>query len=137
MVVAQLVKRLLPIPEVRGSNPAIGKKLFILNIRLLSTVYCKDENKEKEARNGPFKKITFGEILNAIWAILSPLATTCSTKTSKQCCLRDSVCGSVGEPAASDTSRQQVIITIICIETTLKRQKRIKRGREWLSHGDL
>ena len=60
-----------------------------------------------------------------------------TTKISKQCCLRDSVCGSVGEPAASDTSHQQVIITIICIETTLKRQKRIKRGREWLSHGDL
>ena len=35
-VVAQLVERSLPIPEVRGSNPVIGKK-FILNI-LLSTV---------------------------------------------------------------------------------------------------
>ena len=27
--VAQLVERLLPIPEVRGSNPVIGKNLFI------------------------------------------------------------------------------------------------------------
>ena len=26
--VAQLVERLLPIPEVRGSNPVIGKKLY-------------------------------------------------------------------------------------------------------------
>ena len=39
VVVAQLVERLLPIPEVRGSNPVIGKNLFILNICLLSTVY--------------------------------------------------------------------------------------------------
>ena len=28
VVVAQLVERLLPIPEVRGSNPVIGKTLF-------------------------------------------------------------------------------------------------------------
>ena len=54
--VAQLVERLLPIPEVRGLNPVIGKNLFILNICLLSPVYWKDENKEKEAWNGPFKK---------------------------------------------------------------------------------
>ena len=38
VVVAQLVERSLLIPEVRGSNPVIGKKLFILNICLLSTV---------------------------------------------------------------------------------------------------
>ena len=36
VVVAQLVERSLPIPEVRGSNPVIGKNLFIC---LLSTVY--------------------------------------------------------------------------------------------------
>ena len=57
MVVAQLVEWLLPIPEVHGSNPVIGKKLFILNICLLSTVYWKDENKEKEAGYGPFLTI--------------------------------------------------------------------------------
>ena len=34
--VAQLVERSLPIPEVHGSNPVIGKNLFILNICLLS-----------------------------------------------------------------------------------------------------
>ena len=30
------------------------KFIYILNICLLSTVYWKDENKEKEAGNGPF-----------------------------------------------------------------------------------
>ena len=49
VVVAQLVERLLPIPEVWSSNPVIGKNLFISNIYLLSTVYWKGENKEKEA----------------------------------------------------------------------------------------
>ena len=39
VVVAQLVERLLPILEVCGSNPVIGKILFISNICLLSTVY--------------------------------------------------------------------------------------------------
>ena len=39
VVVGQLVERSLPIPEVRGSNPVIGKNLFISNICLLSTVY--------------------------------------------------------------------------------------------------
>ena len=28
VVVAQFVEQSLPIPEVRGSNPVIGKKLF-------------------------------------------------------------------------------------------------------------
>ena len=32
------------------------KFIYILNICLLSTVYRKDENKEKEAGKGPFKK---------------------------------------------------------------------------------
>ena len=39
VVVAQLVERSLLIPEVRGTNPVIGKKLFILNICLLSNGY--------------------------------------------------------------------------------------------------
>ena len=55
---AQLVERSLLIPEVCSLNPVIGKNLYILNICILSTVYCKDENKEKEAGNGPFKKTT-------------------------------------------------------------------------------
>ena len=29
VVVAQLVERSLPIPEVRGSNPVIGKNLYL------------------------------------------------------------------------------------------------------------
>ena len=54
---AQLVEWSLPIPVVRGSNPVIRKiYLFLLNICLLSTVYWKDENKEKEAGDGPFFK---------------------------------------------------------------------------------
>ena len=40
VVVAQLVERSLPIPDVRGSNPVIGKNLFIMNIYLLLTVNC-------------------------------------------------------------------------------------------------
>ena len=40
VVVAQLVERSLLIPEVRGSNPVIGKYLLILNnYCILSTVY--------------------------------------------------------------------------------------------------
>ena len=51
VVVAQFVERSLPIPEVHGSNPVIGKK-NILNIYY--QLYWKDKNKENEARNGPF-----------------------------------------------------------------------------------
>ena len=39
VVVAQLVERSLPIPDVPGSNPVIGKNLFKSNICFLSTVY--------------------------------------------------------------------------------------------------
>ena len=53
VVVAQVVEQPLPIPEVRGSNPLIGKNL---NIEHLFTVNCieKTKIKEKEAGNGPF-----------------------------------------------------------------------------------
>ena len=50
---AQLLERLLP--TVHGSNPVIRKNF----IEHLFTVNCIeiDENKEKEAVNGPFKKV--------------------------------------------------------------------------------
>ena len=51
---AQLGEGSLTKPEDPGSNPVIGN--FYLNIYLLLTVCRKDENKEKEAGNGPFKK---------------------------------------------------------------------------------
>ena len=51
--VAQMGERSLLIPEVRRSNPVISKNLFILYICLLSNVYWKDENDEKEAGDGP------------------------------------------------------------------------------------
>ena len=50
MAVAQLVERSLPIAEVHGSSPVIGK-IYIEHV-----LYWKDENKEKEAGNGPFLK---------------------------------------------------------------------------------
>ena len=55
MVVAQL-----PTPEVRGSNPVIGKKLYLYH---LFTVNCieKTKIKKNESGNGPFAK-TVGNI---------------------------------------------------------------------------
>ena len=50
---AQLAERSLPTPEIRGSNPAIGN---ISNIFICQLLSRKDENKEKEARKGPFKR---------------------------------------------------------------------------------
>ena len=53
VVVSQLVKRLLPTPEIRGSNPVIGN--FHTYV---STVNCIEKTKinEKEASNGPKRK---------------------------------------------------------------------------------
>ena len=53
VVVAQLVERSPPIPEVCSSNPLIGK-IYIEHF----TVNCieKTKNKEKEAGNGQFLK---------------------------------------------------------------------------------
>ena len=48
---AQLVERSLQIPEIRGLNPVIGKAL---STKFL--YHRKDENKEKEAGNGPSLK---------------------------------------------------------------------------------
>ena len=57
VIVAQLVEQLLPIPEVRGSNPVIGKNLYWTSYCQL---YWKDENKEKEAGKGQFfEKMNF------------------------------------------------------------------------------
>ena len=53
VVVAQLVERSLPIPEVRGSNPVIGKNLY-----RTFTVNCIEKTKIKKKRPGMahFKK---------------------------------------------------------------------------------
>ena len=51
VVVAQLVEQFLPTPEVRGSNPVIGK-FYITHI--LSTVL-----KRREIGNSPFKISVF------------------------------------------------------------------------------
>ena len=51
MVVPQLVERLLPIPEVRGSNPVISKNLYIY----WTFVYCQlcmEKTKIKKKRPG-------------------------------------------------------------------------------------
>ena len=53
MVVAQLAEGSLPIPEISVSNPDIGIIMNVFTSQLLSR---KDENKEKEAGNGPIKK---------------------------------------------------------------------------------
>ena len=55
MVVAQLVDWLLPTPEIRGSDPVIGKLLY-RTFNCLSTVNSieKTKIKKKEAGNGPF-----------------------------------------------------------------------------------
>ena len=55
MIVVQLVERFFPTPEVRGLNPVIGKLLY--GTFFYCQLYRKGENKEKEAGNGPFKKI--------------------------------------------------------------------------------
>ena len=49
---AKLVERSLPTPEFRGLNPVIGK---VLSSKLSTncTIDRKDENKVKEAGNGP------------------------------------------------------------------------------------
>ena len=56
--VAQLVERLLPTLEVRGSNPFIGK-LFIKHFFIVN---CSEKgNKEKEAVNGTEKNLNYGD----------------------------------------------------------------------------
>ena len=58
-IAAQLAEQSLLTPEIRGSNPDIGNKLFRMYIcQLLSR---KDVNKEKEAGNGPIKKTQYGD----------------------------------------------------------------------------
>ena len=54
MVVAQLVERSLPTPEVRSLNPVIGK----FYIEHLLTINCIEntKNKHKEVGHGPFSK---------------------------------------------------------------------------------
>ena len=68
VVVVQLVERSLPTAEVRGSNPVIGKLLY--RTFIYCQLYWKDENKEKEAENGPFlKKLRFSLSPNFIYNI--------------------------------------------------------------------
>ena len=56
----------LTIPEVRSSNPVIGNKIY----NIYCQMYWKDENKEKEAENGPF--------LQKLYQVVNGLKSTCS-----------------------------------------------------------
>ena len=53
VVVAQLAERSPPTPEIRRSNPIIGKTLFDCQLYFSSE---RTKISEKEAENGPFKK---------------------------------------------------------------------------------
>ena len=53
VVVAQLVEGLLPPPEIRGSNPNIGK---VLSTKCELNRKDNNKEKEKEARKGPSLK---------------------------------------------------------------------------------
>ena len=58
VVRAQLAERTLPTPEVRGSNPVIGEfSTEQFNFHPIVNCVGKDENKEKEAGNGPLKNV--------------------------------------------------------------------------------
>ena len=59
VVVAQLVEQSLLTPEVRSLNPVIYKLLYRTFI-CFCQLYIKVGNKEKESRNGPFKKMIEG-----------------------------------------------------------------------------
>ena len=54
VVVAQLAERSHLTPEIRASIPDISN---ILNLFICQLLSRKDENKEEEAGNGPFKKV--------------------------------------------------------------------------------
>ena len=56
VVVAQLVERLLPKPEVCGSIPVIGKMYIDHLLTCLLSTALKYENQQKEARSGPLLK---------------------------------------------------------------------------------
>ena len=58
VVAAQLVKRSLLRPEVRGSNSVFGKNLFINIEHLCQLCIGKTKIKKREAGDGPFKKKT-------------------------------------------------------------------------------
>ena len=52
MVVAQLVDKSLPTPEIRSSISVIGSFIFY-QLGIVNKLCRKDKNKEKEAENGP------------------------------------------------------------------------------------
>ena len=56
--VAQLIERLLPIPEIHGLNPVIGNMDYLISTLL--KLYWKDEIKEKRPGMAQFLKISGG-----------------------------------------------------------------------------
>ena len=79
---AQLVERLLPIPEFRGLNPVIGKNL--LNIYLLLTVLKR--RKEKRPGMDHLKKIVlFKERRIRLLSSLVLLEVTNARRTNYSC----------------------------------------------------
>ena len=70
VVVTQWVERLLPVPEVRSSNPGIGK----IYIEHLFTVNCNEKTKIKRLRMVHFLKIMVGWVSDCRFTLTSFLA---------------------------------------------------------------
>ena len=62
VVVAQLAERSLPSPEIRRSNPDIGR-IFFDNLSVNCNCSEKTKINWKEAVNGPFIKSNYGGLL--------------------------------------------------------------------------
>ena len=85
VVVAQLGERSLPIPEVRGSNPVIGKKLY-----WTFTVNCNEKTKIKKKnpgkQEGDFSG--FNTILTALYIFINCFKSGKATKRQIVCLLQ-------------------------------------------------
>ena len=127
MVVAQLVE--LTTPEVRRSNPVIGKKIVV---NVYCQLYWKDENKEKEAGIGSFKKCS---LHNRYCQSIANKSVTSSISCGKH----GGGCGTVGRAVASNTRvlqfesshRQFYLLSTVLNKLFIKDENKEKRGWEW------
>ena len=122
VVVAQLVERSPPTPEIRSSYPVIGKTF----IEHLLTVNCveKTKIKKKEAGNSPLKKVEIFTLRNAcLWSLIL------DTKRHKQIL-------AFGREFESqhhllDGLFSHLFVERVCCNVCLKRRNKLKWGRGW------
>ena len=143
MVVAQLVERSLPTPEVRSSNPVIGIKLYLM---FAANCIEKTKIKKKRPQMAHLKKLWYFPVSGQLVSVLTFYSKSPSSHPAKQTelCLKRGLSGPIifKNPKVDSSKKEDsqsslfFIMARNCFELNFETSDDITSGDIW-SNGIL